>query len=319
MLHSWLRHLDSPGHYPRVCFLDFSKAFDRIGHNVLIQKLVDIGVRRSLIPWIVSFLSGRRQCVKLGEAISSWLPVKAGVSQDTKLGPILFVIMVNDLQCRSGKSDIWKFVDDATLSERLQRNVDSSAIQSDLTSVDAWASNNLMKLNAKKCKEVLICFFCNKPDLPNLCVGDQALECLSSHKVLGLIIQDDLRWNKHIAMIVTKTSKRLHILLFRRGGIPPRDLIAIYYALIRPILEYCFPVWRCGLPKHLSEQIENVQKRLLRIILPGRSYCDALEMLNCHRLDIRRNELCEKTMKKICIRRTHFALFRCDEGERTGV
>ena len=131
--------------------------------------------------------------------------------QGTKLGPILFVIMVNDLQCRSGKSDIWKFVDDAPLSERLQRNVESSAIQSDLTSVDTWASNNLMKLNANKFKETLICFFRNKPDLPNLCVGDQALECVSSHKVLGLIIQDDLRWNKHIAMIVTKTSKRLHI------------------------------------------------------------------------------------------------------------
>ena len=101
MLHSWLRHLDSPGHYLHVCFLDFSKAFDRIGHNVLIQKLVDIGVRRSLIPWIVSFLSGRRQCVKLGEAISSWLPVKAGAPQGAKLDPILFVIMVNDLQCRS--------------------------------------------------------------------------------------------------------------------------------------------------------------------------------------------------------------------------
>ena len=158
MLHSWLRHLDSPGRYLRVCFLDFSKAFDRIGHNVLTQKPVDIGVRRSLIPWIVSFLSGRRQCVKLDEAISSWLPVKAGVPQGTKLGPILFVIMVNDLQCRSGKSDIWKFVDDATLSERLQRNVESSVIQSDLTSVDTSASNNLMKLNAKKCRDVNLFF-----------------------------------------------------------------------------------------------------------------------------------------------------------------
>ena len=210
--------------------------------------------------------------------------------------------MVNDLQCRSGKSDIWKYVDDITLSEGLQRNVESSAIQSDLTSVDTWASNNLMKLNAEKCKVMLICFFRNKPDLPNLCIGDQTLECVSSYKVLGLTIQDDLRWNNHIAMIVTKTSKRLHSLrVLRRGGIPPHDLIAIYYALIRPILEYCCPVWHCGLPKHLSEQIEKVQKRALRIILPGRTYCDALELLKCSRLDVRRNKLCEKTMKKIAL------------------
>ena len=81
-----------------------------------------------------------------------------------------------------------------------------------------------MKLNARKCKEMLICFFRNKPDPPTLCVGDQALECVSSHKVLGLIIQDDLRWNKHIAMIVSKTSKRMPILrVLRRGGIPPHS------------------------------------------------------------------------------------------------
>ena len=81
MLHTWLSHLDSTGYFLRICHLDFSKTFDRIGHNILIQKLIDIGVRRSLIPWIVSFLSGRRQCVKLGEAVSTWLAVKAGVPQ----------------------------------------------------------------------------------------------------------------------------------------------------------------------------------------------------------------------------------------------
>ena len=143
----------------------FLKGLRSYWPNIPIQKLIDIGVRRSLMPWIVSFLTGRRQCVKLGEAVSTWLPVKVGVSQGTKLGPILFLIMVNDLQCNSGKSGIWKFVDDVTLSEGLSRNGEPSVIQSDLTSVDVWASNNLMKLNAKKCKEMQrnAIFFLSQP------------------------------------------------------------------------------------------------------------------------------------------------------------
>jgi hypothetical protein len=95
---------------------------------------------------------------------------------------------------------------------------------------------------------MLIRFFRNKPHLPSCSVGDQVLELVLSHKVLGLIIQDDFKWNEYIAMIVTKASKRLHILcVLRRGGIPPHDLISIYYALIRSILEYsctvCMVLW----------------------------------------------------------------------------
>ena len=81
MVHKWLLHLDSPGNHLRLCFLDYSKAFDRIGYNVLIEKLIDLGVRRSLIPWIINFLTNRRQRVKLGEATSDWLPISAGVPQ----------------------------------------------------------------------------------------------------------------------------------------------------------------------------------------------------------------------------------------------
>jgi hypothetical protein len=122
------------------------------------------------------------------------------------------------LQCSSRKSGIWKFVNDVTLSEGLLKNWEPSVIQSDLTSVGVWSSNNLMKLNPTKCKEMPICFFRNKPDLPSLSVGDQVMELVSSHKVLGLIIQDDFKWNEHIAMIVTKATKRLHILRVLRGG-----------------------------------------------------------------------------------------------------
>ena len=157
MVHTWITHVDIPSKHLRICFLDFSKAFDRIGYNVLITKLINIGVRRSLIAWIISFLSNRRQRVKLAESTSHWLPVKAGVPQGTKLGPILFLIMINNLSISSPDTKTWKYVDDVSLSEGLSRDSDST-IQSSLDTISSWSSLNWMKLNAKKCKELRVCF-----------------------------------------------------------------------------------------------------------------------------------------------------------------
>ena len=141
----------------RVCFLDFSKAFDSIGY-ILIDKLIDLGVRRSLIPWIISFLTGRRQQVKIGISISNWLPVTAGVLQETKLGPILFLVLVNNLKPSAPDTRMWKFVDDSTIFEHLTGN-SVSVTQLTLNHVESWSSNNWIILNPKKCKELRICFF----------------------------------------------------------------------------------------------------------------------------------------------------------------
>ena len=211
MMHTWLSYLDSPNKHLCLCFLNFSKAFDRIIHDVLIRKLIDLGVRRCLIPWIISFLSDRRQRVKIGEAFSDWLPVNAGVPQGTTLGPILFLIMINDLSIPTSETNLWKFVDDVSISECLTKNGGAS-IQSTLDTVSSWASMNLMKLNAKKCKELRVGFFKATPQLPPLLIDGQVLETVRSHKVLGLVIQDNLKWNENTCMIVSKVSKRLHII-----------------------------------------------------------------------------------------------------------
>jgi hypothetical protein len=157
-----------------------------------------------------------------------------------------------------------------------------------------------MKLNVKKCKELHICFLKDKPELLPLLIDEQALEIVQSHKVLGLIIQNNLKWNEHIDSVVSKASKRLYIIrTLRRSSVPAEDLLEIYFAIIRSVLEYCCVVWHNTLPSYLANQLERVQKRALRIILPEYTYSEALTFLKCARLDDRREKLCLKTLKNI--------------------
>ena len=297
MIHTWLCNLECPEKHLRLCFLDFEKAFDRIGHNLLILKLLNLGVRSSLLPWIINFLTNRRHRVKLGGKTSDWLPMNASVPQGTKLGPILFLAMINDLDVKTHATDIWKFVDDISTSENITKG-SNSKFQFCIDTINSWASCNLMKLNTKKCKELRVCFLRESPDLSPLLIDGHALEVVRSHKVLGLVIQNDLKWNAHIESVVSKASKRLYIIrILRRGGVPVEDLLSIYFALIRSVMEYCCVVWHHALPLYLADELEPVQKRALRIILPGYSYREALAQLGCSRLDERREQHCLNTMK----------------------
>ena len=145
-----------------------------------------------------------------------------------------------------------------------------------------------------------ICFLKDPIEFPHLKIDDQQLELVTSHKVLGLVVQNNLKWNNHIESIITKASKRLHILrVLCRGGVEINDLITIYTVLIRTLLEYYCVVWHHALPSYLSQELERIQKRALKIIVPALSYSEALQVLNLRTLDERRNELCVKTLGKI--------------------
>ena len=252
MLHNWLSALESPSTYLRVCFLDFSKAFDHIDHNILVCKFLKMGARPIIVKWICSFLSQRRQAVKLD-----------GLRKGTRLGPVLFLLIVNDL---AGRSSYWKYVDDITISEVVPHGF-PSAIQDDLDSIAAWVEENCMNLNPKKCKNMRLSFLAKDLDVLRLTVNDTYLEKVSVHQVLGITLCDNLKWGQNTKKIVDKACKRLYLLrVLKRAGFPLDHLITIYCALVRSVLGYACQVWSSRVQSHLKQQLKRVQKRALTII-----------------------------------------------------
>ena len=129
-------------------------------------------------------------------------------------------------------------------------------------------------------------------------IDGQSLETVRSHKVLGLTIQNNLNLDEHIFSTISKASKRLHILRVSRwGGVSAVDLTTIHVALIRSILECCCVVWHnADIPCHLSHDLEGIQKQAMRIIYPGQTYKESLQLASCPRLDARREDLCVNTL-----------------------
>ena len=235
--------------------------------------------------------------VKIDNFQSDWGINNAGVPQGTKLGPILFIIMINDLELASSSTDHWKYVDDVTISESLKKN-EVSVLQSDLNTIERWTVNNNMKLNGKKCKEMIVSFARSENDIPRLLIDGLPLDLVPSFKILGLTMDNKLKWQDNTEALVKKASKRLYIIrILQRCGLPPNDLLLVYFSMVRSILEYACPVWHTMLPKCLKDKIEKVQKRAFRIIYPTRDYEYALNIAQCKRLDDRRRYVLKRSKR----------------------
>ena len=286
---------DKPNTMSTLVATDYSKAFDRVNHTLLITKLLDLGTRPSVIPWICDFLCERQQSVRYNSVLSDWCTTTAGVPQGTRLGPVAFLAIINDAAWNTS-SKRWKYVDDMTLVESSKISTPSH-IQEDLNRIEDWSVSNHLKLNPDKCAVMRVCFKRCAPATDQLRLCDQPLQECHSLRILGLVIQSDLRWDQWICEITCKASRRLYMLkLLKHFALPAKDLVTIYKGYVRPILEYAVPVWSSGLTQQQNDALEQLQKRACKIIMGTtfQNYKQSLNELELSTLASRRVDICYK-------------------------
>ena len=199
MVHNWVTGTDGNGATVRTILFDYRKAFDFIDHSILCDKLYKLDLPKTVINWIVDFQSDRLQRIKLADgSFSEWDSVPSGVSQRTKLGPWLYLVLVNDLNlCDIKNADMWKYVDDTTTSEVITKGEKSSA-QAVVDKVFHWSTVIRVKLNGEKCKELRISFLKDQPVFDPIVLNGQPIEVVKSLKLLGVKLTNNLSWNEHI-------------------------------------------------------------------------------------------------------------------------
>ena len=253
-----------------VIFLDLKKAFDLVNHIILLKKLEYYNVSNCTLDWFKSYLFERSQQVKVNNVMSNTKCIKTGVPQGSILGPLLFILYINDLPLNIEHSLIDLYADDSTLHCRGNDVIQiASNLQNDIHVIENWCLQNCMKLNAKKCKSMIIgskqrlCLTGNSLDIN---ISNEQIENVDCEKLLGLYIDKNLNWNQQIDKMSITISNRINLLQKIRKYLPMHIRIIYFNAYILPLFDYCCNIWGSCCESGINK-LNKLLKKSARVIV----------------------------------------------------
>lgn len=287
-MEDWTRAVDSkvPMH---VFYLDVSKAFDSVNHQLLVEKLKNFNTSSTFRTWIRSYLGDRSLTVSINESLSNTFPVPSGVPQGSVLGPLLFTLFINDLPKSVRNSQIKLYADDVKLYKEINSNHDLKCFQDDIRGIVRWADQNLLNIAKEKCALLQIGpTTATIPQDPYIIDG-WSIPMVVEFRDLGVSINQNLCFKNHIERLVSEASRTSACI---RRSFTLRDvsfMVRMFKTFVRPKLEYCSSVWSPS-QVGLVRLVESVQKTFTKYLgdLYQRPYLDRCRELDLCPLSIRR-------------------------------
>ena len=255
-----LEELEEGGKVDAI-YLDFAKAFDKVDHHILLEKLKHHNIDGKIYNWISAFLTKRVQAVRVCGQLSPFIDVKSGVPQGSVLGPLLFIIMMFDIDKNIVAAYLSSFADDTRIWKNIKTPEDSRILQDNIHKTVTWANRNNMQFNCKKFDHVGFGRNLQKSDY--FAGNNVKIEKKSILRDLGVSISDDLLFKTHISSIVSKAYKMVGWILRTFKSRQTVVMMTLFKSLVVPLVEYCCPLWSPQ-DSQLISMIESVQLRFTR-------------------------------------------------------
>ena len=282
LIDTWLKAIDT-GEMTGVILLDFRKAFDLVDHKILLQKLRIYRIGELALKWFESYLQERKQKVFVNNVLSDNETITSGVPQGSILGPLLFILFVNDINLYSENCNMDLYADDTTIHTHGKcLNSIAEKLQKDLENLERWSLENNMIIHPEKSKSMVIASWQKRNTLVNktlaVRIDNVNIKQSDKEKLLGVFINQNLTWNDHAQNVNKKIASRLYLLRRLKAYLPINARIIFYNSFILPHLDYCDTIWgNCN--QSNEHKMVRLQKCAARLILDDTSSSSS-ELLN---------------------------------------